>query len=113
MRRDECYGSGWVCWVPARDPDGVGMETAIQRMVEKDGTVTVRVSGEIEFSNAADVARALRDAVADWSPPALRVDLRDATFIDSTGLGTLIEGYRAAAEQACRFTVVNPASSFR
>jgi anti-sigma B factor antagonist len=36
-----------------------------------------------------------------------------ATCIDSTGLGALIEGYRAAVEAESRFVVVNPTSSFR
>jgi anti-sigma B factor antagonist len=46
--------------------------------------------------------------------PAVHVDVRDATFIDSTGLGALVEGYRAAvAARAACFVVVNPSPRFR
>jgi anti-sigma B factor antagonist len=37
----------------------------------------------------------------------------NASFIDSTGLGALIEGYRAATDARTRFVVTNPSPSFR
>ena len=89
------------------------MESSIQRMLADDGTVIVTVLGEIDYSNADDLAECVRDAIADWSPGLVQVDLRAATFIDSTGLGALIEGYRAAAEIQTRFAVVNASPSFR
>jgi anti-sigma B factor antagonist len=89
------------------------MEHPTSRSLGEDGTAHVAVLGEIDFSNADEVAQAFRDAVADWSPPELRVDLRAATFIDSTGLGALIEGYRAATARDSRFVVVNPSAGFR
>jgi anti-sigma B factor antagonist len=89
------------------------MGNPTESALDDDGTARVAVLGEIDFSNADEVAQALRDAVADWSPPVLRVDLRSATFIDSTGLGALIEGYRAAVEHDSRFVVTNPSPNFR
>ncbi|MFI7539689.1 STAS domain-containing protein [Actinoplanes sp. NPDC049599] len=89
------------------------MEHPTECTLGDDGTALVAVLGEIDFSNADEVAQALRDVVAEWSPPVLRVDLRAATFIDSTGLGALIEGYRAAAERDIGFVVVNPNPGFR
>ena len=89
------------------------MENSIQRTLADDGTATVTVQGEIDFSNAEELADSVRDVVADWSPAIVRIDLRQATFIDSTGLGALIEGYRAATEAGARFVVVNPTRSFR
>ena len=89
------------------------MEHPTESSLGDDGTACVAVLGEIDFTNADEVAQALRDAVAGWSPPELRVDLRAATFIDSTGLGALIEGYRAATEHNARFVVTNPSPSFR
>jgi anti-sigma B factor antagonist len=89
------------------------MENPIQSILADDGTATVSVLGEIDFTNADEVSQGIRDAVAEWAPPAIQVDLKDATFIDSTGLGALIEGYRAAIEGEVRFVVINPTSSFR
>ena len=89
------------------------MENPIQSALADDGTATVAVLGEIDFSNADEVAQGIRDAVTDWTPPVVRIDLRNATFIDSTGLGALIEGYRAAVDGGSRFVVANPTTSFR
>jgi anti-sigma B factor antagonist len=93
--------------------DGVGMENPIRSELADDGTATVTVLGEIDFSNADEVAQGIRDAITDWAPPVVSVDLQGATFIDSTGLGALIEGYRAATECEARFVVVNPTDGFR
>ena len=89
------------------------MENPIRSALADDGTATVTLLGEIDFSNADEVAQGIRDAVATWTPPVVRVDLTDATFIDSTGLGALIEGYRAAIDGGSRFVVANPTRSFR
>lgn len=89
------------------------MEHPIRSTLSDDGTAVVTVLGEIDFSNADEVSRGIRDAIEEWAPPAVHVDLRDATFIDSTGLGALIEGYRAAGDGETRFVVVNPSDSFR
>jgi anti-sigma B factor antagonist len=89
------------------------MENPTRTARAADGTVTVTVHGEIDFSNREQVTQGLRDAVARWSPEVLRVDLTHATFIDSTGLGALIEGYRVTLEADCRFVVVNPSAGFR
>jgi anti-sigma B factor antagonist len=89
------------------------MENPIQSAFGEDGTAQVAIRGEIDFSNADEIAQGLRAAVTEWSPEEMRVDLTGATFIDSTGLGALIEGYRAAGEAGTRFVVTNPNPSFR
>jgi anti-sigma B factor antagonist len=89
------------------------MEHPIERTLAKDGTATVTVAGEVDFSNADEVSQSIRDAVVEWSPPTVRVDLRRATFIDSAGLGALIEGYRAAMAGESHFVVISPSPGFR
>jgi anti-sigma B factor antagonist len=89
------------------------MDSPTESTLGDDGTARVAVRGEVDFSNADEIAQAFRDAVADWSPAVLQVDLGAATFIDSTGLGALIEGYRAATERDTDFVVVNPTATFR
>ena len=92
---------------------GMGMETAIRRMLSDDGTAVVVVTSEVDFTNADDVSRCIEDAVTEWQPPAVRVDLQHAAFIDSTGLGALIAGYRAAAQCDSAFRVVNASAGFQ
>lgn len=89
------------------------MESSILSAFADDGTATVTVNGEIDFANADELGDRLRRAAADWSPTVLRVDLRQASFIDSTGLGALIVGYQSAVEIGSQFIVVNPTPAFR
>jgi anti-sigma B factor antagonist len=89
------------------------MESSILSALADDGTATVTVHGEVDFSNADELAQRLRAAVADWSPTTVRVDLGEASFIDSTGLGALIEGYQAASAADIRYMVANPTDGFR
>jgi anti-sigma B factor antagonist len=89
------------------------MENAIRSASAEDGTATVTVLGEVDFANADDVSAEIREAVAEFLPTVLHVDLTDASFLDSTGLGALIEGYHSATERECRLIVVNPTPHIR
>jgi len=89
------------------------MENPIRSALGEDGAALVTIRGEIDFSNADEVAQGLRAAASQGPPAEVRVDLTGATFIDSTGLGALIEGYRAAADAGTGFVVTNPNPSFR
>ena len=88
------------------------MENPVRSTRADDGTVVVTVRGEIDFTNCDEVAQAVRDALNEWAPRSIKVDVRDATFMDSTGLGALIEGSRAAYDARCEYAVVNPTENF-
>jgi anti-sigma B factor antagonist len=92
---------------------GVGTQSSIRRTLAGDGTAIVTVQGEIDFDNADQLARGVREAVLDGSPSMVQVDLRDASLLDSTGLGALIEGFRAASDFGVRFVVTNPTPTLR
>ena len=57
---------------------------------DRDGAIVVRLSGELDLYNAQLVRDALLTA-AKREPERLVVELSEVTFIDSTGLGVLIE----------------------
>jgi anti-sigma B factor antagonist len=67
---------------------------------ERDGAVVVELAGELDLYNANAVREALLGE-AERSPERLVVDLSRVTFIDSTGIGVLIEARtRLANRQA-------------
>ena len=88
------------------------MANPVHSALADDGTAVVTLLGEIDFSNSGDVAQGIQDAVSQWAPSTVYVDLKGASFIDSTGLGALIEGYQASSKVECRFVVINPTAGF-
>lgn len=66
--------------------------------------LTVRVTGDIDLSTADKLAEALEEAVT--RAREVRVDLADVTFLDSTGIRALVQGYRAAQGRGTTFYVV-------
>jgi anti-anti-sigma factor len=89
------------------------MESSVRRTLADDGTAEIIVCGEVDYANFGELTRGVRESLLDWSPSAVRVDLARADFIDSTGLGALIEGYQATIEAEIPFIVVNPTNAFR
>ena len=61
-------------------------------VVEADGEPVVVVKGEIDLRAADDFWGAIETALVD-GPPRLVVDMVDTTFMDSSGLNTLLRAY--------------------
>ena len=51
---------------------------------------TVRLSGELDISTAAELERLLSDLAVPDGPGRIVIDLRDLRFMDSTGLRLLV-----------------------
>jgi anti-sigma B factor antagonist len=68
--------------------------------VEKvDAAYVVRLGGELDLYNAAQVRAALVEASAE-APERIVVDLGEVEFLDSTALGVLIEARSRLANRA-------------
>ena len=69
------------------------MDEALEVNVERLGGVTVvRVAGEVDVASAPDLRKCLDDVPLDGSK--VIVDLSDVSFLDSTGLGVLVGGWK-------------------
>jgi anti-sigma B factor antagonist len=68
--------------------------------------VIVVLEGELDFSNAGAVRAALEELrTAGWR--SIVVDLRELTFIDSTGLSLLLEADYVARRQGAALAIVD------
>lgn len=66
------------------------MDDDLTISVSRDGTtVTVTAAGEIDLSTVGELRAAVTEAAEACD--RLRLDLSDVDFIDSTGLGVLLE----------------------
>ena len=68
------------------------------------GIVSLR--GRITVSNANEMRRTLADALS-LQPKELTVDLSSVTYMDTSGLATLMEAMRNARQQGTRLVLGN------
>jgi anti-sigma B factor antagonist len=73
-----------------------------------DGVVTIAVGGEVDAVAADPMREAIKSTVKTNGVRELVLDLAHATFLDSTGIGVLVEGRRLADERSTRYRVVHP-----
>jgi len=88
--------------------DGVDQlrEPPVSAVDSVNGTIVVRLAGELDLYNAHEVRDALADA-AELRPERIVVDLSKVEFIDSTALGVLIEA-RTKLENRRAFLLASP-----
>ena len=76
----------------------------------KGGERIIIVSGEVDLYSSPDLREALTKAKCD-PPLSVVVDLSDVPYMDSSGVATLVEGFRAAGERKVGFALVAPSQS--
>src|SRR4051794_27702086 len=64
----------------------------------------VRVGGELDLATAGPLAARLRLVVSEWR--GVVVDLSEVTFVDSTGLGVLVEAHDELRRSGGKLAVV-------
>jgi anti-sigma B factor antagonist len=67
-------------------------------------TGSVGFHGRITIDNSGDMRAALRNALRP-KPPQLPVDLSDVSYIDTSGVATLVEAARIARKQGTRLVL--------
>lgn len=62
--------------------------------VTKDGTLIVRVTGELDHHSAAEIRQRTDDKVTSEHVQTLIFDFSNLTFMDSSGIGVVIGRYK-------------------
>ena len=68
----------------------------------------LHVSGDVDMASSAALSNAIRTALTAPGVKRVLVDLNKVTFLDSTGINTLVQAHERAGDQAVRLQVVNP-----
>lgn len=85
-------------------------DEALQVTVEPSGARGARVAvvGEVDYITAPRLKARLWWVLAEFDPREVVVDLDGVGFLDSTGRGALLHGWRQAQRIGCQFSVVRP-----
>lgn len=70
-------------------------EFTIRTFREQD-TLVLRVEGELDLRSAPSLSRAVASAISE-RPTRIAIDCSAISFMDSSGLATLVRAHRAAA----------------
>lgn len=79
-------------------------------LTESDGEhLVVRLGGEVDMSWSQEVRRAVLDALA--KSPKVAVHLAGVSYIDSSGIAALVEGFQQARGRGQSFLLVEPSDA--
>ena len=70
---------------------------------DENGVSIVTLSGDIDLESSPEARRVLLECVG-WKKPVL-VDMSGVTYIDSSGVASLVETYQAARGQGFSFVL--------
>ena len=68
----------------------------------------VRLSGDVDLHSSPKAREAILDCLKQKLP--LLVELSAVTYMDSSGVASLVEGYQTAKKQGLKFALVSVAS---
>ena len=83
------------------------MESNSLKFDFNDGVLRVAIVGEINHHSAVFVRQEIDEKIQELRPQNLVLDLADAPFIDSSGLGLIMGRYQRMQELGGTLTVAN------
>jgi anti-anti-sigma factor len=72
--------------------------------------ICLDVSGDVDMASSAALDTAIREALTAPGVNRVLVDLSKVTFLDSTGINTLVQDHQRAGDQNINLQVVNPST---
>jgi anti-anti-sigma factor len=88
----------------------VNNELVRAKFERSNGTLVVRLSGEIDLSNADDLQAQLKGALHDST--RVVIDLAEIVYLDSQGLRLIKQLVREAREEDTQLELVAPPGNF-
>jgi len=70
----------------------------------------IRVVGEVDLYSSPELRKAILKAIPS-ADGGLEINLAEVTYIDSSGVATLVEGLRSAREHGTGFVLVAPSQA--
>jgi anti-sigma B factor antagonist len=75
---------------------------------DPNGAVIIMLRGDIDFTTSPAVLQAIRAGMPDDAVSSISVDLADVGFMDSSGMGVMVQILRLAEETGAALRVEHP-----
>lgn len=79
----------------------------IATSTDPTGITRVRIAGEVDIATAPQITDTVHDAIAAGAREVL-LDMADVTFLDSTGIGALLQIKHGVADHDVALRLVDP-----
>lgn len=89
------------------------MDVLTAKYVFLNGTLTVKLSGEIDHHSVKTVRDEIDSQISFHRSNSVHLDLGDVGFMDSSGLGLILGRYTKVKENGGVFKIINPGKSAR
>ena len=73
---------------------------------QAEGHKVLEVEGEVDLDSSPRLLTAIEDSLKDPAP--LKVDLSRVTYVDSSGVAVLIQGYKLALKKSIKYLLLDP-----
>ena len=80
-------------------------------IMRRPEVTTVYASGEIDMASGDHLRETLTELCVDAA--TVRLDMRDVSFIDSTGINVLVLMHRRSMQRGCRLLLSAPSTAVR
>ncbi len=77
---------------------------------EHDSKIRISVHGEVDLYTSPDLRTAIMKSVPS-ADSGVEVELAGVDYMDSSGVATLVEGFKSARENSKTFVLLRPSSS--
>ena len=88
------------------------MSDVIESVVRQDEGIVVRLVGEIDLNHSPQFHQRLVE-LCNENPRRLILDLSDVQYIDSSGVGSMVDIFRRLKKKQFTMILVNPSARVR
>lgn len=80
---------------------------AVYVTVTNESTITAAITGEIDHHSSRWLRMDIDTAINDYNPKVLRLDFKDVTFMDSSGVGLVMGRYKNMKQIGGKVELIN------
>ena len=78
--------------------------------IQNESKTRIKVAGEVDLYTSPDLRTTIMKAFPE-AASGVEIDLSGVEYMDSSGVATLVEGFKIAREKSTSFVLVSPSQS--
>jgi len=84
------------------------MEDTILNYEVEEGKHIIRIDGEVIFENSNKIKEKAKNIIKENDIQSLIIDLTDTSYLDSSGIGTILSLFKFMRDRSGKLLITNP-----